>query len=185
VFGKGGEAAQIEQSWYREFALASDEEMRLLIVERTRRIAYAFTQPDEALPECSPDDRGATPPTQSTKCRDWCPARGHCAQMGRYYRAEAARSRANEQALASIVPEEGPSLNEREAKRRKEMIAKMMMAGNFFEEDFPRDHFRALLKAESEAERDDLENKMALAEMANDWTNDRFVRWRAWLDDQH
>jgi hypothetical protein len=183
VFGKGGPDAEIEQSWYREFPLAPEDEIRSLISEQTRRIAAALTLPEEALPECTLSERDGAPGTQYSKCRDWCPARHHCQQIQRYYDKATERSLSNQRVLESIVSEPAsPSPDERDAKLRTELITSMLMAGNFFEEDFPREHFRALMLAESEAEQDDLEKKNVLFEMATLWSDARFVHWRAWLD---
>jgi hypothetical protein len=103
VLGKGGPDAEIEQSWYREFPLASHDEIQLLILERTRRIAEALTYPDEALPECTLSERDGAPGTQYSKCRDWCPARQHCQQIQRYYNRATERSLSNQKVLESIV----------------------------------------------------------------------------------
>jgi hypothetical protein len=185
VFGKGAADAEIEGSWYREFPLASEDEIQPLIAERTRRIVDALTQPDEALPECTLIERDGTLGTPYSKCRDWCPTRQHCQQIKRHYNEATERSLSNQRILEGIVINPPvPSPHEEDAKRRKERIAGMMMAGNFFEEDFPREQFRLLLKAQAEAEQDDLENKTALLEMATVWSNAKFVQWRAWLDRQ-
>jgi hypothetical protein len=183
VVAKGVQDREIKESCYREFPLASEDEIRPIIAERVRRITEAFTKPDDALPECTVDERHGTPGSEYSKCKDWCPARKNCQQIRRYYQKETERSLANERALARIVAEEGPSFAESEAKRRKELIGGMMMAGNFFEENFPREQFRALLKAEAEAE-EDFQYKQELLQMATAWNNARFVRWRACLDNQ-
>lgn len=104
VFGKGGADAEIKESWYREFPLAAEEEIRAIVTERTRRISEALSLPDEALPECSPDEQNRPHRPGYSKCRDWCPARHHCQQMNRFYEAATARCIAGEQALASIDP---------------------------------------------------------------------------------
>ena len=182
VFGKGGEVAEVEQSWCREFALAAEENIRPLVVEQTRRIGEAFTRPDETLPECTVEERDAAPGSEYSKCRDWCPARKHCEQIHRHYREETERSLAGERALASIVAEEGLSFAERRATRRKEQISAMMMAGNFFEDDFPREVFRKLILDEAEDESTDRDKASAYREMATFWSDAKFVAWRAWLD---
>lgn len=184
VFGAYGADAEIKESWYREFPLAPDDEIRPLVTEQTRRIADALTLPNEALPECTLDEREGVPGSEYSKCRDWCPARGHCQQIARYYARETERSLANERALASIVVEEGPTFAERQAMRRKEQISAMMMAGNFFEEDFPREVFRKLILDEAESESTDPEKASAYREMATFWSDAKFVAWRAWLDRQ-
>jgi hypothetical protein len=184
VFETYGADAQIRESWYREFPLAPDDEIRPLIAGQTRRIAEALTLPDDALAECSLDEREGAPGAEYTKCRDWCPARGHCQQVARYYARETERSLANERALASIVAEEGPLFAEQQAARRKERISAMLMAGNFFEDDFPREVFRKLILDEAEDESTEPDKASAYREMATFWSDAKFVAWRAWLDRQ-
>lgn len=184
VFRTSGPDADICESWYREYPLAPESEVRQVVAERTQRLGEALAKPDAALLECTVEERDGAPGSEYSKCRDWCPARQHCQQIDRYYQQETERWLASERALSSIVAEEGPTFAEKEAARRKELIAGMMMAGNFFEEDFPRESFRALLKAEAEAEEDDLQKKKSLLEMATEWSNARFVQWRALLDNQ-
>lgn len=184
VFGKGGADAEINQSWYREFPLPSDHEIRPLITERTRRIAEALTLPDEALPECTVIERDGILGSEYRKCRDWCPARQHCQQIGRYYAKETECSLANERALANIVVGESPTFAERQASRRQEQVSAMLMAGNFFEHDFPREAFRKLILEEAEDEATKPEKSSAYREMATSWSDAKFVAWRDWLDCQ-
>lgn len=184
LFKTHGADAEIIESWYREFPLAPDDEIQPIIAEQTQRIAEALTRPNEALPECTLDERGGAPGSEYSKCRDWCPARGHCQQIDRYYATATERSLANERALASIVAEEGPTFAERQATHRKEQISAMMMAGNFFEDDFPREVFRKLILDEAEDESTDPETASAYREMATFWSDAKFVAWRAWLDRQ-
>ncbi|MEY2563575.1 MAG: hypothetical protein QOH88_1768 [Verrucomicrobiota bacterium] len=184
VLKQTGADAEINESWYREFPLVPEEEIRPLIAERTRGIAEALTQPDEALPECTVDERNGAPGSEYSKCRDWCPARAHCQQIERHYVKETERSLANERALASIVVGESPTSAERQAACRKEQISAMLMAGNFFEDDFPREVFRKLILEEAEDETTAPEKSCAYREMATSWSDSKFVAWRAWLDRQ-
>lgn len=104
VFGKGGADAQIKESWYREFPLAPEEDIRALVTDRTRQLSEALSLPDDALPECSQQERTQPPRAGYSKCRDWCPARQHCHQMHRFYAAATERYLAGERALESIDP---------------------------------------------------------------------------------
>lgn len=186
VFDSPDAAAEICQSWYREFPLADEAEMRSLVATRTQRIAEAFKKPDEALPECTLLEREGRPGAEYSKCRDWCPARAHCQQINRYYDAATARWVAGERALAAIVadPEE-LAFADKERQRRKQQISTMLMAGNFFEDEFPRDVFRKLILEEAEDDKTDPAQSSAYREMATSWSNADFIAWRAWLDSQH
>jgi len=184
VFRTSGPDADICESWYREYPLAPESEIGQVVAQRTQRLAEALTHLDDALPECTVDERNGAPGSEYSKCRDWCPARQHCQQIGRYYAKETERSLANERALASIVAEEGLTFAEQQAARRKEQISAMLTAGNFFETDFPREAFRKLILEEAEDETTEPAKCSAYREMATSWSDAKFVSWRAWLDRQ-
>jgi hypothetical protein len=185
VFDGSGPEAQICESWYREFSLRSDAEMRTLVVERAHRISEALKRADENLPECTLEERHATEDAPYRKCRDYCPARAHCRQIKRHYDKETARSVANEKFLAGIVAEpKGSTFEQKKAQRRKQQISMMLTAGNFFEVDFPREVFRKLILEEAEDETVPPEKRSAYREMGTWWSDADFVAWRAWLDRQ-
>ena len=184
VFRTSGPNAEICESWYREYPLAPESEIRQAVAKRTARIAEALTQPDEELPECTVDERNGALGSEYSKCRDWCPARAHCQQIERYYAKQTERSLANERALASIIVGESLTFAERQAADRKKQISAMLMAGNFFENDFPREVFRKLILEEAEDETTEPEKSSAYREMATSWSDAKFVTWRDWLDRQ-
>lgn len=100
--GKGPDAT-LRESWYRKFPLASEVEAVALATEQMRRIYEGLTKPDEALPECTWQDRH---PIQlgHRKCGLDCPAAAHCAQFARYCEEGAELNRRNEEALSQIDP---------------------------------------------------------------------------------
>lgn len=100
--GKGPDAT-LRESWYRKFPLASEAEAIALATEQMRRIYDGLNKPDEALPECTWQDRH---PMQlgHRKCGLDCPAAAYCAQFERDLAAGAELNRRNEEALSQIDP---------------------------------------------------------------------------------
>jgi hypothetical protein len=65
---------------------------------------------------------------------------------------------------------------------RQHELSLMMSAGNFFEDGFPKTHFRNLLWQEANAESDSWERKAHLQDMAVLWTDEQLIGWRNALE---
>ena len=100
--GKGPDA-ELRESWYRKFPLAAEEEMQALLTERMRRIHEGLSQPDDALRECTWEERHPTD-LGHRKCGLYCPASDRCVQFARYLAQGAELNRRNEETLRSIDP---------------------------------------------------------------------------------
>lgn len=67
---------------------------------------------------------------------------------------------------------------------RSEIIADMLRAGDFFQDTFPKDRFRALLWEEAESESEDWKRKVSWQDMALFWTDADFLELHRWLEAQ-